>query len=276
MKFDQFKRRDLIALLGGAAATWPLAARAQQPDRVRRIGVLMPFTADNAEGKSYVAALGQGLQEQGWMEGRNIRFDTRWGGGDVERTRAYAAELVGLAPDVIFACLNAQLAPLSRETRTLPIVFIGASDPLGSGYIASYARPGGNITGLTSISGDIIAKRLQLIRELLPNLARVAILVREGSPTESQYVKETRAAARNLGIELQIESKRTPQDLDAIFVAVQGSGALVVADDAEFTAHRARIAELALLHRLPTVSGLSRLLKIPPNGGGLLGFQRMK
>jgi putative ABC transport system substrate-binding protein len=143
------RRREFIIWFGSAAAAWPLAARAQQPERARRIGALMPFTAEDAEAKSIVAALQQGLQELGWTEGRNIRVEYRWGGRNVERTRTYAAELVGLSPDLIFAFFNAQLAPLSRETRTIPIVFVGASDPVGAGYVASFARPGGNITGFT-------------------------------------------------------------------------------------------------------------------------------
>jgi ABC-type uncharacterized transport system substrate-binding protein len=147
----EMKRRDFITLLGGAAATWPIAARAQQGERMCRIGALMPFTADDAEGKAIVAALQQGLQELGWTDGHNIRVEYRWGGRNVERTRAYAAELVGLSPDLIFAFFNAQLAPLSRETRTIPIVFVGASDPVGAGYVASFARPGGNITGFYSL-----------------------------------------------------------------------------------------------------------------------------
>jgi putative tryptophan/tyrosine transport system substrate-binding protein len=123
MKFDPLKRREFITRRGGAAAACPLAARAQQPERVRRIGALMPFTADDAEGKAIVAALRRGLHELGWTDGRNIRVEYRWGGRNVERTRAYAAELVSLSPDLIFAFFNAQLGPLSRETRTIPIVF---------------------------------------------------------------------------------------------------------------------------------------------------------
>jgi putative ABC transport system substrate-binding protein len=141
------------------------------------------------------------------------------------------------------------------------VVFVATLDPVGTGLVTSLARPGRNVTGMTSISGDLIAKRLELIRELLPRLTRVAILVREASPTAAQYVHESQAAARNLGIELQIVSERDPNDLDGIFVALQGSSALVVADDAEFTADRARIAELALKGRLPTISGLKEMVE---------------
>jgi putative ABC transport system substrate-binding protein len=158
--------------------------------------------------------------------------------------------------------------PARDVAGRIPVVFVATLDPVATGLVASLAKPGGSITGMTSISGDIIAKRLELIRELLPNVSRIAILVREGSPTEAQYVQESRAAARNMGIELQIERERVPQDFDRIFVAVQRSSALVVADDAEFTAHRGRIADLALRHRLPTISGLKEMAE----AGGLMAY----
>src|SRR2546427_9373583 len=142
-------RREFITLLGGATLAQPFAARAQQRDGMRRIAALMDTNDSNPEGRARIAAFRQGLQQLGWTEGRNIRIDLRWGGGDVERTRAFAAELVRLSPDVIFAYAAAQLAPLSRETRTIPIVFCGASAPVTDGFIASFAHPGGNITGVT-------------------------------------------------------------------------------------------------------------------------------
>jgi ABC-type uncharacterized transport system substrate-binding protein len=140
------KRREFTTLLGRAAVAWPLAAHAQQ-EGLRRIAALMDTADDNADGQQRIAAFRERLHELGWSEGSNVRIDLRWGEGDVGRTRAYAAELVALKPDVIFAFANAQLAPLSRGTRTIPIVFVGASDPVGAGYVASFARPGGNITG---------------------------------------------------------------------------------------------------------------------------------
>ena len=148
------------------------------------------------------------------------------------------------------------------------MVFVATLDPVATGLVASLAKPGRNITGMTSISGDLIAKRLQLTRELLPNLTRIAILVRESSPTAAQYVQECRTAARSLGIELQILTERNPQDLEGIFVAVQRSSALVVADDAEFTAHRDQIAELALRNKLPTISGLREMVE----AGGFMAY----
>jgi putative ABC transport system substrate-binding protein len=167
-------RRRLITLIGGAAA-WPLTARAQQTERTRRIGVLMPTTPADAERQTDLAALQQRLIELGWLTGRNIEIDYRWGGGDIERTRDYAAELVRESPDLIFACFNAQLAPLSRETNTIPIVFVGVSDPVGSGYAASFARPGSNITGFTLYEPSMAGKGLGTLKEIAPALARVAL-----------------------------------------------------------------------------------------------------
>jgi putative tryptophan/tyrosine transport system substrate-binding protein len=150
MQFDQLKRREFITLLGGAVAAWPLAARAQQRERMRRIGVLMTLGADDAEGQARLAAFLQGLQEAGWAVGRNVRIDLRWGGNDTERSRTPAAELVALTPDVILASGIPAVVPLLQATRTVPIVFAQAVDPVGAGVVASLARPGGNATGFTT------------------------------------------------------------------------------------------------------------------------------
>jgi putative ABC transport system substrate-binding protein len=142
------RRRDFIALLGGAAAAWPLATRAQQAEKLRRIGVLMPFAADDPESPARITALAQGLQQLGWTDGRNVRIDYRWSEGDADRFRKYAAELVALAPDVILASSSPAVMPLQQATRSVPIVFVAVVDPVGAGFVESLARPGGNITGL--------------------------------------------------------------------------------------------------------------------------------
>ena len=160
------------------------------------------------------------------------------------------------------------MLPARDVAGQIPVVFVATLDPVATGLVASLARPGRNVTGMTSMSGDVIAKRLQLIRELLPNLTRIAILVRESSPTAAQYVHESQAAARNLGIELQTLIERNPNDFDDIFTAVLGANALVVADDAEFTAYRIQIAERALRIQLPTVSGLREMVE----AGGLMAY----
>jgi putative tryptophan/tyrosine transport system substrate-binding protein len=169
------RRRDFIALLGGAAA-WPLAARAQQPERMRRLGVMTDTAETNPEGRARIAALRQRLHELGWTQGRNLEVDYRWSAGDVERARGYAAEIVALNPDVIFALANAQLAPLSRETRTIPIVFVGVSDPVGPGYVESFARPGGNITGFTLYEPSMGGKWVETLKEIAPGLTRLAFM----------------------------------------------------------------------------------------------------
>src|SRR5256885_1767441 len=161
-------RREFITLLGGAAAGWPLAARAQQREQMRRIGVLMNLGSDDAEGQARNAAFLQGLQELGWTVGRNVRIEYRWGGGDVELFRRYASELVALAPDVILAVGGAVVPSLLQATRTVPIVFTGTPDPVGAGFVESLARPGGNITGFTPWEYGIGAKWLELPKEIAP------------------------------------------------------------------------------------------------------------
>src|SRR5262249_5680367 len=177
MQSGRLKRRELMSLLGGAAASsllWPLTARAQQPP-MRRIGVLMPYAADDREGQARVAALLQGLAELGWTDGRNARIDTRWGNGDPARYRRHAAELVALAPDVIVAVTSQVVAALQRETRTVPIVFVGVIDPVGAGLVASLAHPGGHTTGFTVFEYGLSPKWLALLKEMAPRVTRAAV-----------------------------------------------------------------------------------------------------
>src|SRR5262249_32477066 len=168
------KRREFITLLGGAAAAWPLAARAQQPEKIRRIGVLTPFAADDPEGQARLTAFMQGLQQLGWTDGRSLRIDIRWGAGDAERIRRNAAELVALAPDVILAAAGSIVGALQQVSRTVPIVFVMTIDPVGGGWVESLARPGGNATGFTSYEFSMSGKRLELLKEIAPLIRRVA------------------------------------------------------------------------------------------------------
>src|SRR6516164_4371945 len=170
------KRREFITLLGSTVAAWPLAARAQQPERVRRIGVLMARSANDPEGQAFVAAFLQGLQELGWSDGRNVTIDIRWFTGNSADARKYAAELVALAPDVILAHSSAAVAAFGEITRTVPIVFTNVTDPVGAGYVDSLARPGSNITGFTVFDYSISGKWLQLLKEIAPGVTRVAVL----------------------------------------------------------------------------------------------------
>jgi putative ABC transport system substrate-binding protein len=169
-------RREFITVLGGAAAAWPLAARAQQREGVRRIGVLMNRAADDSDGQARLAAFQQGLQELGWNDGRNVRIDTRWGAEDVDLERRYAAELVALAPDVILASGTLSVAALQRITRTLPIVFAGLPDPVGAGFVDSLARPGGNATGFMNYEYSLSGKWLELLKQIAPSVKRAAVL----------------------------------------------------------------------------------------------------
>jgi putative tryptophan/tyrosine transport system substrate-binding protein len=257
------RRRAFIIMAGCFAIARPIAALAQEAGKVRRIGFLRVGPPPAA----FIGGFRQGLREQGLVEGQHFVIEYGLAQSAAQIPGA-AAELLGRRVDIIVASGTPSVLPARDAVGQIPVVFVATLDPVATGLVASLARPGRNITGMTSVSGDVIAKRLQMIREFVPNLTKVAILVRESSPTAAQYVQESQTAARSLGIELQIETERHPKDLDRIFVAAQGSGAVVVADDAEFTAHRAQIAELALRNRLPTVSGLREMVE----AGGLMAY----
>jgi putative tryptophan/tyrosine transport system substrate-binding protein len=256
-------RREFITLLGGAAAAWPLVAGAQQPGRMRRIGFLRVGEPPAA----FIDGFRRGLHEVGLVEGRDfvIEFALPQNAAQVPGA---AVELVRRRVDILLASGTPSVLPARNAAGHIPVVFVATFDPVATGLVASLARPGGNITGMTSISGDVIAKRLQLVTELIPNAARIAILVRETSPTASQYVRESEAAARDMGIALQIENARDASDLDAMFLAVNAASVLLVADDAEFTAHRAELARLGIKNRMPIVSGLKEMVE----AGGLMAY----
>jgi putative ABC transport system substrate-binding protein len=207
------------------------------------------------------------LREQGYAEGQHyvIQYSLAQSAAQIPEA---AAELVRQRVDIIVASGTPSVLPARDAAGPIPVVFVAAIDPVAAGLVASLARPVGNITGMTTISADVTAKRLQMVRQLLPKLTKIALLIRESSPDTAQYVKESENATRNLGIELQIEIERDPKDLEGIFAAVRGASALVVADDAEFTAHRAQIAELALKNQLPTVFGLREQAE----AGGLMAY----
>ena len=202
------RRRDFIALVGGVAAGWPLAARAQQ--RQRRSGVVMNAAADDPEGQARIAAFHQGLQELGWTLGRNARIDARWGAVDADSSRRYAAELVGLAPDVILASASAAIAALQQTTRTIPIVFTSVADPVGAGFVETLAHPGGNITGFSLFEYTLSGKWLELLKEIAPGVTRAAVL-RDASVGSGvgQYAI-IQAVAPSLGVELRPIDVRDP------------------------------------------------------------------
>ena len=251
------KRREFITLLGGAAA-WPLAAHGQQ-GRMRHIGVLMGITADDPESQARLAAFAQGLQQLGWTVGQNVRVDYRWGGGNVDSMRKYAAELVALAPDVILAHSSAAVAPLLQATRTIPMVFTTVSDPVGAGFVDSLARPGGNATGFLVWEYSIAVKWLELLLELLkeiaPRVTRAAVLRESAIATGPAQFGVIQAVAPLLGVELRAVDTRDAGEIErAIMAFAQGAnGGLIVTGSTGALFHRGLIISLAARHRLPAV-----------------------
>jgi ABC-type uncharacterized transport system substrate-binding protein len=195
------RRRDFIALIGGATAAWPFAARAQQPDRMRLVGVLMSYAENDSEAQAWVAAFRDGLQKLGWTEGRNIRIETRWGAASsAEAMQRFAQELVVLQPDVILSQVTPTTAALLQQTRTIPIVFAMVADPVGSGFVASLSRPGGHVTGFATLEGSLGGKWLELLKEIAPRVARAAMLFDPAMATFAEiYLNPFKAAAASLG-----------------------------------------------------------------------------
>ena len=256
------RRRFLLTSVAGAMVQ-PLAAVAQQAGRVSRIG----FLRVGPPPPTWIEGFRQGLRELGYVEGPNIVIEF----GLVQSAAQLpdmAAELVRLKVDVLVASGTPSILPAKNATRTIPIVFVAAIDPVAAGVTASLARPGGNVTGVTAMHADLIAKRLGLLKELLPKLSRIAVVARAASPATAQYVKEAELAAQTLGVRLHVVPVNDPGDLQGALSAIQGASALVVADDAVFTAHRIQIAELALKHRLPTTYGFSDMVE----AGGLMAY----
>jgi putative tryptophan/tyrosine transport system substrate-binding protein len=262
-------RREFITLLGGAAAAWPLAARAQQGDRIRRVGVLMILAADDPESSARVTALTQGLQQLGWMAGHNVQIEYRWGADSGGHTRSLAAELVALAPDVILTVGVPALAAVKQVTSTVPIVFVNIVDPVGAGFVEGLARPGGNVSGLSAQMTDTAAKRLETLREAVPDLRRLAILVNVGNPFSVLEMREAQAAASALGVEAVILEIRGAEDIAPAFETSKGrADALFVASDPLLNSNRVRINSLALGARLPTMHGLREYVE----AGGLMSY----
>src|SRR5262245_56294119 len=261
------RRREVLTLLGGAAAAWPLAAHAQQRERMRRIGVLMNLTSDDAEGQARLAAFLQGLQEAGWAVGRNVRIDLRWGGGDPESFRKQAAELVALAPDVVFASGIPAATPLLQATRTVPIVFAQVVDPVGAGLVASLARPGGNATGFTSAEYAFAGKWVELIKEIAPSVTRVAVLRDAGSSSGIGYLGAVQLAASSFGMELTPVGITDAGEIERGVTAFAraSNGALIVTGNTLTMVHRDLIITLAARHRLPAVYADGGLISYGPD-----------
>ena len=249
------KRREFITLLGSTVAAWPLAARAQQPERMRRIGVLMAPSANDKEGQAFVAAFLQGLQELGWSVGHNVIVDIRWSADSNADARKYAAELVALAPDVILANSSNAVPPLLEVTRTVPIVFTNVADPVGAGYVDSLARPGGNITGFAPFEYSMSGKWLQLLKEIAPGVTRVAVFRDPSVAAGPGQFAVIQAAAPSLGVELRPFAVRDEGEIEralALFAQSPNSG-LIVTGGPQAASHRDLIIALAARHRLPAV-----------------------
>jgi putative ABC transport system substrate-binding protein len=262
-------RREFITLLGGAAA-WPLAARAQRGDRVRRIGVLMPGDENDPEYKARVSALIQALAGLGWAEGRNVRMDVRWGGADINRIRALTQELVGLQPDIILTNGIVATAALQREARTIPIVFGSAGDPVATGIVPRLDRPGGNITGFATYEPTLAGKYLELLSEIAPGLKRAAIMFNPDIAVTSPYMPSLETAARSLKVEPIIAHIRSDAEIETAIIAMErepGAG-LVVMGDPFTIAHRAAIISAAARNNVPAVYGFSYFAR----NGGLLSY----
>jgi putative ABC transport system substrate-binding protein len=249
------KRREFITLVGGAAAAWPLGARAQQEDRMRRVGVLFAFAESDPDAKAWLTAFEEGLQKLGWSQSRNLRIDYRWGGGDEQLLQTHAAELVGAAPDVLFCAGTPSLVALRRETRSLPIVFVQVPDPIKLGFAASLARPAGNVTGFTSYEYSMGGKWVELIKDTAPRTVRVAVIVDPANPSHPEYVQALEASASSLSMRVTIASMRGAADIEGAIdeFARQPNGALVVLPSAPAILHRDLIISLAARHRLPAV-----------------------
>ena len=213
------KRREFITLLGGAAAVWPLAARAQQGERMRRIGIILPATADDARFQTFVGAFLQELQSSGWSIGRNVRIDTRWATANAATIRRHATELVALTPDVILAFGGSTVAPLLQATRTVPIVFAVASDPIGNGFVDSLGRPGGNATGFMSFEYAMAGKWLELLKQIAPSVTRVAVLRDAGTPSGNALFGVIQAMAPSLRLEVTPGHMREPDEIERFLVA---------------------------------------------------------
>jgi putative tryptophan/tyrosine transport system substrate-binding protein len=263
------KRRDFIALIGGAAV-WSLAARAQQSDRTRRIGVLIQVAEGDPQARIEVAAFLRKLQELGWSEGRNLQIDIRWGGGDADRIRKYAAEVVALGPEVVLAPGGTVVGALQQASRTVPIVFVNVTDPIGRGYVASLAQPEGNATGFTSFEFEMGGKWLEVLKEIAPQVTRAAVLRDPIITAGIGYLAAIRALAPSIGVQIAPIDVRHTSDIERAVAAFArtSNGGLIVTPDPAAIVHREAIIMLAARHRLPAIYPYRFFV----TGGGLISY----
>jgi putative tryptophan/tyrosine transport system substrate-binding protein len=263
------RRREFITMLGGAAAAWPRAASAQQTDRIRRIGVLNGL-ADDTEGRFRIITFQQGLRELGWTEGHNIRTELRWAAGDVDRMRTYAAELVAAKADAILAITTAALVPLRQATSSIPIVFVNVGDPAESGIVESLARPGGNITGITTFVSSIGGKWLELLKEVAPRVVRVLVILNRDNPTVHGVLRIIEASGPSLGIIVTQAGVHSTDEIERAIenFARQPDAALLVLPDPATVVNRERIVALAAQHRIPAIYPFRYFV----DSGGLMSY----
>ena len=265
------KRREFIALLGGAAAAWPAAARAQQPDRIRRVGVLIGFPEDDPDSKPRLVAFQQGLEKLGWSEGRNIHLDVRFAlPANEQQVQMLVKELLALSPDVVVAQGTAPTAAFRRESRNVPIVFIAVGDPVGAGFIANLARPGSNLTGLTMYEGSVAGKWLAMLKEIDPRVTRAAFIINPKTSSFAHFAREAETMAQSLAIGLALSTIENAGDIGRVIESFASlpNGGLVLPPDATTTAHRDLVVALAAQYRLPAVYAWRQFVM----AGGLMSY----
>jgi putative ABC transport system substrate-binding protein len=266
------RRRDFITGIAGSAAAWPLAARAQQPDRVRRIGVLAALAEDDPEMTARLAAFRQGIQKRGWSEGRNVSIDIRCAPlSSEDQARVVAKELIALQPDVILALTTPAVAALQRESRAIPIVFVGITDPIGAGFVASMPRPGGNITGLMLFEASVTGKWLAMLKEIAPRLERAAFMTNpKTAPSYNYYLRAAQSLSPSLGIKVVPSLVENATDIERTIEAFARTpnGGLLLTPDTHTNGHRDLIIALAAQHSLPTVAWLRAFVA----AGGLMSY----
>ena len=265
------RRRELVVTLVGAASAWPLAARTQQPERMRRIGVLMGYAESDREGQANFAAFQGGLQKLGWTDGHNIRIDARWASADADLVQRFAKELVALQPDLIVTQNTPITAAMLQQTRTIPIIFANVSDPVGSGFVAGLPRPGGNVTGFIDMEGSMAGKWLELLKEVAPRVTRVAFLFNPATaPFAEYYLNHFKAAAASFGVEAIAAPVRDAPELESVVAAQarEPNSGLIVMPEAFMNVHRAEVTSLAAHYHLPAVYPRRFFAEL----GGLLSY----
>jgi putative ABC transport system substrate-binding protein len=264
------RRREFITVLGGAAVVSSFAARAQQPNRVRRIGVLLAYLESDHDAQSWVSAFRQELGKLGWVEGSNIHIDVRWATADVQLIERCAKELVALQPDFILTSSTPATAVMAQQTRTIPIIFAMVGDPVGSGFVESLSRPSGNLTGFTNNQSSLIGKWMELLNEIAPTVTRAAMLFNPTTAPLAYYLNPFKAAAESFGMEAIVAPVEEESELDSVVAtqARQSNSGLIVIPDAFMVAHRAGIAMLAARYRIPAIYSFTFFAE----AGGLMSY----